>query len=69
MKHRENPIAGAVPQEWFKVEHNVGARQDSGNCTESSIDLLAGPEVVELPAPKHWPETMPFKIELPGPGI
>lgn len=64
MKHRKDPITNAIPDEWRNVEHSeCVARMHPANWTESSMDLMAGLEVVELSAEREWAATMPFDME------
>ena len=64
MKHRKDPITNAIPDEWRNLEHNEGvARMYPANWTESSMDLKAGLEVVEVSAEREWAATMPFDME------
>jgi hypothetical protein len=64
MKHRKDQITNAMPDDWHNVGHNEGvARNYPANWTESSMDLMAGLEVVELSAEREWAATMPFELE------
>ena len=64
MKHRKDLITNAIPDEWRTFDHNEGvARMSPANWTESSLDLKAGLDVVELSAEREWAATTPFDME------
>jgi hypothetical protein len=70
MKRRDDPITNvpvtnAVPKERRKAGHDNGMACRSGYWTSSSLDLITGLDVVEIPAEGHWPDTMPIDIDAP----
>jgi hypothetical protein len=67
MQHRNDLMPSALPEPRRKGEHSAGvACRYHGYCTDSSMDLVAGLEVVELPAEGQWADTMPFEMEPLG---
>lgn len=64
MDDRNEPITKPVPEGRRKVGHKAGmACKHPGYWTDSSMDLIAGLEVIELPAEGQWVETMPSELE------
>jgi len=69
MEHRNDSIANVSPTGRRKLARIPGvASEHPGYWTDSSMDLRAGLDIVEVSADTQWADTLPFEIEPPHRG-